>query len=49
VQPPVNLSFNFNSQYVGQTELGAGNYTAEISARQISIGNGGKSTVQFQV
>jgi hypothetical protein len=49
VQPPVNLSFNFNSQYVGQTELGAGNYTAEISARQISIENSGKATVQFQI
>jgi hypothetical protein len=49
VQPPVGLSFNFNSQFVGETQLGAGNYTAEISARQISTGNTGKATVQFQV
>jgi hypothetical protein len=49
IQQPVSLSFNFNSQYVGQTQLGAGNYTAEISARQISTGNAGKATVQFQV
>jgi hypothetical protein len=49
VQQPVSLSFNFNSQYVGQTQLGGGNYTAEISARQISTGNAGMATAQFQV
>lgn len=49
VQPPVSLNFNFNSQYVGETQLPAGNYTAEISARQISTGNAGKATIQFQV
>jgi hypothetical protein len=49
VQPPVGLSFNFNSQFVGQTQLGAGSYTAEISARQISTGNSGKANMQFQV
>jgi hypothetical protein len=49
VQPPVTPSFNFNSQYVGEIQLPVGNYTAEISARQISTGNAGKATVQFQV
>jgi len=49
VHQPVNLKFNFNSQYVGETQLPAGNYTAEISARQISTGNAGKATIQFQV
>jgi hypothetical protein len=49
LQPPVSLSFNFNSQYVGEIQLTAGNYTAEISARQISTGNAGKATTQFEV
>lgn len=48
-QSAVSLKFDFNSQFVGQTQLGAGNYTAEITARQISTGNAGKATVQFQV
>jgi hypothetical protein len=49
IQQSVSLSFNFNSQYVGQMQLGGGSYTAEIIARQISTGNMGKATAQFQV
>jgi hypothetical protein len=50
VQPPINLSFVFNSQFAGETQVtGGGSYTAEISAKQISTGNAGKATVNFQV
>jgi hypothetical protein len=48
-QPAVSLKFDFNSQFVGQTQLGSGNYAAEITARQISTGNAGKATVQFRI
>jgi hypothetical protein len=48
--PPVKLTFDFNSQFLGEIQLPRGNYTAEISAKQLSIlGNTGKATVQFQV
>jgi hypothetical protein len=50
VQPPVELSFVFNSQFAGLTEVaGAGSYTAEISATQISTGNAGRARVEFRV
>jgi hypothetical protein len=48
-QPPVKLTFDFNSQFLGEIQLSRGNYTAEISAKQLSIVNTGKATVQFQV
>jgi len=47
--PPVKLTFDFNSQFLGEIRLSPGNYTAEISAKQLSIQNTGKATVQFQV
>ncbi len=51
VQPPVDLSFVFNSQFAGETQVtGGGNYTVEITAQQRSIQkNVGKATVNFLV
>jgi hypothetical protein len=49
LQPPVKLTFDFNSQFLGEIQLPRGNYTAEFSAKQLSIENAGKATVQFQV
>jgi hypothetical protein len=50
VQPAVDLSFVFNSQFAGLTEVaGAGIYTVEISAMQISTGNAGRARVEFRV
>jgi hypothetical protein len=49
IQPPVKLTFDFNSQFLGELQLPRGNYTAEISAKQLSTPNTGKATVQFQV
>jgi hypothetical protein len=48
-QPPVKLAFDFNSQFLGEIHLPRGNYIAEISAKQLSIENTGKATVQFKV
>jgi hypothetical protein len=49
IEQPVKLTFDFNSQFVGELRLPPGNYTADISAKQLSIENAGKATVQFQV
>jgi len=50
LQPPVKLTFDFNSQFTGEIRLAPGTYTAEFSAKQFSdIENTGKATVQFQV
>jgi hypothetical protein len=49
-QPPVKLTFDFNSQFLGEMQLPQGSYTAEFSAKQFSVlANTGKATVQFQV